>query len=55
MIELSIPVFLVLLEALFVVAALMVYGFVRARRVVRAAKVRHQTRAASTASAYHGP
>ena len=52
MIELSIPVFLVLLEALFVVAALMVYWYVRARRAVRAAMARHQTRAAPKASAY---
>ena len=52
MIELSIPVFLVLLEALFVITALMVYWFVRARGAVRAASVRHQKRAVPTASVY---
>ncbi|MHB8347657.1 MAG: hypothetical protein ACYDHM_10840 [Acidiferrobacterales bacterium] len=52
MIELSVPVFLVMLETFFVIAALMVYGFVKAHRASRAARVRHPVRAVPTAVAY---
>lgn len=52
MIEISVAMFLVLLEALFVAVALMVYWFMKARRVARQNAARHQAPAAPKVTDY---